>query len=187
MKKIIAMLIVLCLTLCMIPAAFAESVEANVIDQLRNIVREYLDEEGYTYEYDETYQTFTLDFGLNCALETVSVTIYLYDDMIAVSVDSPLQITEANFENAAIFTTLANNEIYYAQFRVDLELGYLTCRSCQMIETVVPDVQEINTLFVMPLVYMETYGDGIAQISEGGDPYEAFEVCLTAGALQATR
>ena len=178
MKKIIAVLIVLCLNLCMIPAAFTESVEANVIDQLRNVVREYLDEAGYTYEYNEASQLFTLDFALDCALETVPVTIFLYDDMVAVDVDSPLEITEDVFENAAIFTTLANNEIYYAHFRIDRESGYLTCRSCQMIETVVPGLQEINTLFVMPLVYMEYYGDGIAMVSDGGDPYAAFEACL---------
>lgn len=184
MKKFLAILLALCLIFCMMPAALANSVEANVIDQLRNVVKEYLDEEGYTYEYNEASQVFTLDFALDCALKTVPVTIYLFDDMVAVDVDSPLAITEEAFGNAAIFTTLANNEIYYAHFRIDRESGYLTCRSCQMVETVVPDVQEINTLFVMPLVYMETYGDGIAQISAGSDPYEAFEACQTALAAQ---
>ena len=180
MKKIIAVLIVLSLTLCMLPIALADSVEANIIDQLYNVVREYLDGEGYTYEYHDDAQAFTLDFGLDCALDTVSVTIYLYDDMVSVSVDSPLQIANEAFESAAIFTTLANNDIFYAQFRIDYESGYLTCRSCQMIESVVPGVEEINTLFVMPLVYMEDYGDGIAQISAGGDPYEAYNASLAA-------
>ena len=177
MKKLIAMLLALCLTLCLIPTAFAEAAEADVISQLHTVVAAYLDEEGYIYEYDEANQAFTLTFGLNCALDTVAVTIYLYDDMVSVSVDSPLQITEEAFESAAVFTTLANNEMYYAQFRIDPDSGCLTCRSCQMIETVVPELQEINTLFVMPLVYMEDYGDGIAQVSAGGDPYEAFSAC----------
>lgn len=47
MKKFLAILLALCLTFCMMPAALANSVEANVIDQLRNVVKEYLDEEGY--------------------------------------------------------------------------------------------------------------------------------------------
>lgn len=175
MKKIMAMLLVLCLTLCVIPAAFADSVEANMIDRLRNVVKEYLDEEGYTYEYDDSNEAFYMSFSVDCTLSTVDVTIYLYDDMVSVSVDSPLQIKEENFENAAIFTTLANNEIYYAQFRIDRDSGCLTCRSCQIVETVAPDLREIDTLLTGPLYYMENYGDGIALISAGGDPYDAFE------------
>lgn len=180
MKKMLSMLLVLCLALCLVPAAVADSVEANMIDRLRNTVKEYLDEENYTYEFDDANQAFVMDFGLDCTLSAVSVTIYLYDDMVAVSVDSPLQLAEETFENAAIFTTLVNNEIYYAQFRIDRESGYLTCRSCQVIETVAPDLQEIDTLLVAPLYYMECYGDGIALVSAGGDPYQAFEACQAA-------
>lgn len=180
MKKLLSMLLALCLVLCMLPSALAGSVEANIIDQLRNVVKEYLEQEGYSYEFDEEYQAFTLDFSLDCTLDAVPVTIFLYDDMVSVSVDSPLQIAEEYFEKAAIFTTLVNNDIYYAQFRIDRDSGCLTCRSCQMIETVVPDVQEINTLLIMPLVYMEKYGDGIARISAGDDPYESYEACLPA-------
>lgn len=177
MKKFLALLLTLSLTLCLIPAALANSVEANVIDQLRNVVKAYLEEEGYAYEYDDERQTFKMSFSLDCALDTVELTMYLYDDMLAVSVESPLPISEETFEKAAIFTTLANNEIFYAQFRIDRKYGYLTCRSCQMIETVAPDLLEVNTLLCMPLIYMEDYGDGIAQVSAGGDPYEAFETC----------
>ena len=180
MKKIIALLIALCLTFCMIPAALADSVEAEPIDQLRNVVKEYLNDESYTYEFDEATQSFTLSFSLNCALSVVDVAIYLYDDMVSVAVESPLPLGEENFEKAAIFTTLVNSKIYYAQFRVSREGGYIACRSCQLIETVVPEREEIDTLLVMPLIFMEYYGDGIAEVSAGGDPYAAFEKCQAA-------
>lgn len=174
MKRMLAMLLALCLAGCLAGAACAECVEANMIDQLRNVVREYLDAQDYKYEYDESNAAFCMAFGLDCALDAVDVTIYLYDDMVAVFVDCPLPVSEESFEKAAIFTTLANDQIHYAQFRINRESGILTCRSCQIVETVAPDLAEIGTLLNAPLYYMEAYGDGIAAVCAGGDPYQAF-------------
>lgn len=82
----------------------------------------------------------------------------------------------------AIFTTLANREIYYAQFRVTLDEGqvYISCRSCNLVEDVVPGENELFYLLSEPLNYMEAYGDGICAVIDGGDPYEAFEICQAA-------
>ena len=100
--------------------------------------------------------------------------------MLAVIADAPVQVSEENFEKMAIFTTLVNNEIFYGQFRVDREYGYVCCRSCNLVEDVIPGENELFYLVGMPLEYLETYGDGIVSVCEGGDPYEAFNACLAA-------
>ena len=86
------------------------------------------------------------------------------------------------FEKMAVFTTLVNNEIYYAQFRLDLDGDefYISCRSCNLVEDVLPGENELFYLFAMPHSYMEDYGDGIVAVLSGGDPYEAFETCQAA-------
>ena len=75
----------------------------------------------------------------------------------------------------AVFAALANNEIYSAQFRVELDADkvYVSCRSCNLVEDVIPGENELFYLFAMPQSYMEDYGDGILAVLDGGDPYEA--------------
>ena len=50
----------------------------------------------------------------------------------------------------------------------------------QLVEDVIPGENELFYLVGMPLEYLETYGDGIVAVCEGGDPYEAFNACLAA-------
>lgn len=179
MKKWIVSLLVLCLAFSM-NVALAESVPRPIEDQLADIVKSALEQEELSYEYDSINQTFDLQFELDNTLGTVDVTIYLYDDMVSVSVDCPLRVKPEHFEKAAIFTTLANNEMYYAQFRVDRDYNWISCRSCNVIEGVLPSENEIVTLLYMPVIAMDDYGDGIASICTlGADPYQAFTSCQT--------
>lgn len=176
MKKRLSLLFILMLTWNTTFVVFAESIPMNTEDQLLNLVRNYLDTNEYEYEYED--YTFYTGFSLDCDLEYADMEIYIYDDMLAVAVDAPIQVSEENFEKAAVFTTLVNNDIYYAQFRVDRDSGYITCRSCNLVENVVPGEDELYYLIFEPLFYMEDYGNGIKIVCEGGDPYQVYESCL---------
>lgn len=176
MKKFVASLLAICLILVSV-TALAESVEA----QLANIVRATLDQEDIIYDYDDEVQYFSMEFPLDSALGDAVVEVFLYDDMVSVTVDSPITVREDLFEKAAVFLTLVNSEIYYAQFRLDRDSGMLSCRSCNVIEGTLPAQAEIETLLYMPIVYMERYGDGIVAVTwDDADPYEAFESCQAA-------
>ena len=179
MKKTIAFLLVALLTFSF-SAAFADSVSMSKEDQMAGLVKNFLEENEFPYEYDD--YTFTVPFAVENSMEYVYITVYIYDDMLAVSVDAPVQGTREVFEKMAVFAALANNEIYYAQFRVDLDEDgvYVSCRSCNLVEDVIPGENELFYLFAMPQSYMEDYGDGIVAVLNGGDPYEAFEACQAA-------
>ena len=174
MKKTIAFLLIALLTLSF-SAALADSVPMSKEDQMVGLVKSFLEENEFPYEYDD--YTFTVPFAAENSMEYIYMTVYIYDDMLAVSADAPVLGTGAVFENMAVFTTLANNEIYYAQFRVELDADkvYGSCRSCNLVEDVIPGENELFYLFAMPQSYMEDYGDGILAVLDGGDPYEAFE------------
>lgn len=179
MKKTIAFLLIALLTLSF-SAALADSAPKSKEDQMVGLVKGFLEENEFPYEYDD--YTFTVPFAVENSMEYVYMTVYIYDDMLAVSADAPVQGTGDVFEKMAVFAALANNEIYYAQFRVerDADKVYVSCRSCNLVEDVIPGENELFYLFAMPQSYMEDYGDGILAVLDGGDPYEAFEACQAA-------
>ena len=176
MKKMIAFLLVALLTLSF-SATLADSAPMSKEDQMVGLVKSFLEENEFPYEYDD--YTFTVPFAVENSMEYVYMTVYIYDDMLAVSADAPVEGTGEVFEKMAVFAALANNEIYYAQFRVELDADnvYVSCRSCNLVEDVIPGENELFYLFAMPQSYMEDYGDGILAVLDGGDPYEAFEAC----------
>ena len=179
MKKTIAFLLIALLTLSF-SAVLADSAPKSKEDQMVGLMKGFLEENEFPYEYDD--YTFTVPFAVENSMEYVYITVYIYDDMLAVSVDAPVQGTREVFEKMAVFAALANNEIYYAQFRVDLDEDgvYVSCRSRNLVEDVIPGENELFYLFAMPQSYMEDYGDGIVAVLNGGDPYEAFEACQAA-------
>ena len=179
MKKMIAFLLVALLTLSF-SATLADSAPMSKEDQMVGLVKSFLEENEFPYEYDD--YTFTVPFAVENSMEYVYMTVYIYDDMLAVSADAPVEGTGEVFEKMAVFAALANSEIYYAQFRVELDADkvYVSCRSCNLVEDVIPGENELFYLFAMPQSYMEDYGNGILAVLDGGDPYEAFEVCQTA-------
>ena len=179
MKKMIAFLLVALLTLSF-SATLADSAPMSKEDQMVGLVKSFLEENEFPYEYDD--YTFTVPFAVENSMEYVYMTVYIYDDMLAVSADAPVEGTGEVFEKMAVFAALANSEIYYAQFRVELDADkvYVSCRSCNLVEDVIPGENELFYLFAMPQSYMEDYGDGILAVLDGGDPYEAFEACQAA-------
>ena len=179
MKKMIAFLLVALLTLSF-SAALADSAPMSKEDQMVGLVKSFLEENEFPYEYDD--YTFTVPFAVENSMEYVYMTVYIYDDMLAVSADAPVEGTGEVFEKMAVFAALANSEIYYAQFRVEIDADkvYVSCRSCNLVEDVIPGENELFYLFAMPQSYMEDYGDGILAVLDGGDPYEAFETCQAA-------
>ena len=180
MKKMMMLALALVMMLTLTGAALAESAPMSKEDQMVGLVKSFLEENEFPYEYDD--YTFTVPFAVENSMEYVYMTVYIYDDMLAVSVGAPVQGTREVFEKMAVFAALANNEIYYAQFRVDLDEDgvYVSCRSCNLVEDVIPGENELFYLFAMPQSYMEDYGEGILAVLDGGDPYEAFEACQAA-------
>ncbi|MGN0741629.1 MAG: hypothetical protein ACI4L8_03195 [Candidatus Fimadaptatus sp.] len=176
MKKLVAII----LAVCMMAMGAVASAQVEV-DALAQVVRSALDAHELNYEYDAEDELFRLTGELDNGLGEADVTIFLYDDMVSVTVDCPLTFDEAAFADVAVFTTLVNSEIYYAQFRVNREQGWVTCRSCNVIESVMPSEEEIYTLLYMPFGYVDSYSEGLAAVCAGSvSPYEAFEECQAA-------
>ncbi|MDY2792303.1 MAG: hypothetical protein SOT76_06115, partial [Eubacteriales bacterium] len=98
MKKIVAFLLAVLMTLS--AAAFADSVPMNKEDQMVGLVKSFLEENEFPYEYDD--YTFTVPFAVENSMEYVYMTVYIYDDMLAVSADAPVEGTGEVFEKMAV-------------------------------------------------------------------------------------
>ena len=141
MKKTLAFLLIALLTLSF-SAALADSAPMSKEDQMAGLVKSFLEENEFPYEYDD--YTFTVPFAVENSMEYVYMTVYIYDDMLAVSADAPVQGTGDVFEKMAVFAALVNNEIYYAQFRVELDADnvYVSCRSIKLVVEDIPREKE---------------------------------------------
>lgn len=182
MKKLMSAAIAITLLLMTLSTG-ASADSAEKIAALTQVVEQTLKDNQYNYEYNAKDALFDLEFSLDSSLSSSDVTIYIYDDMVSVAARSPLKVQSAHLDKMAKYLTLVNDDIYYAQFRMDYETGSVSCRSCQLVEEVIPGTQEILVLLQMPIVYMDDYGDGIAQISTiGSDPDEVFKSIESAAA-----
>ena len=88
MKKTIAFLLALLMLLTLAGAALASSVPMDKEDQMVGLVKSFLEENEFPYEYDD--YTFTVPFAVENSMEYVYMTVYIYDDMLAVSADAPV-------------------------------------------------------------------------------------------------
>ena len=89
MKKIIVFLLT---ALLMFSVAFADSVPMSKADQMASLVKNFLEENEFPYEYDD--YTFTVPFSVDNSMEYAFITVYIYDDMLSVSVHVDLFLAQ---------------------------------------------------------------------------------------------
>ncbi len=178
MKKMIAFLLT---ALLMFSVAFADSVPMSKEDQMASLVKNFLEENEFPYEYDD--YTFTVPFSVDNSMEYAFITVYIYDDMLSVSVDAPIHGTRDVFEKMAVFTTLVNNEICYgtSSASIWMETNSISpAAPATWWRTFSPVRTSCSTCSPCRTAIWKTYGDGIVAVLSGGDPYEAFEACQAA-------
>lgn len=176
-KKALSFLLVLSILLgCSCALAESGMSEKEKIAHLKEIVQSYLDSNGFKYTYNAKLEAFDLSYELKSTLGSCDVTMFIYDDMLAVSATPNLRVPDKNKDKTAIYITLVNDHCFYAQHRMDYEKGLLFCRSAQVIEEVFPSAAEVDTLLIMVLYTIEKYGDGLNKVAQlGYDPHEAFQ------------
>lgn len=180
MKKVIALLLSLLLSLGLVAPVMAEP--DPVIASLKDVVDEYLKNEGYRFEYSAEKERYIGEFNLDSALGSCKVYIYLYDDMVSCTADiTTLTVPKAYRDNMAIFLTLANGELYYAHLRMIYEEGYVHSRSAIFVESVLPSTKEIGTLVQSALWSLDEWGNGIVRVLTGADPHQTFQEVLAEG------
>lgn len=174
MRKTIALLLSLLLAFGLFAPGLAES--AAIISGLKDTVDEFFRLKDYQFDYDAQRESYKGEFSMDSALGSCEVYVYLYDDMISCTADVyNLKVPEAYRDNMAIFLTLANSNLYYANLFMIYEAGHVYTRSYIYVESVMPSVDEVNTLIQQAVVSLDEWGDGIVKVLTGADPHQTYQ------------
>lgn len=147
----------------------------QVVPRLKDLVESYLKSEAYDFEYSDEYECFEMGFEMDEGLDGCDVDIYLYDDMLSVTACPAYRVPAENRDKAAILLNLINNVADYTQFYMDNNKGDIICRSCQLIESVLPGQAEVDVLLGVALDDLNRFDKAIRAVAlSGADPHEVF-------------
>lgn len=179
MKRMLALVLCCLLLVAALPTHAQEDSRRATIDKLNALVGDYLKSQGYRYSFED--DVYRLDFNMDSALKSSSMSIFTYFDMVSVSVWPSIRVAKNNLDKMAVFITLANNENYYSQFRMDYETGDFSCRSYLLVEETLPGQEEIDVMVSMALTDLDDFGDALAKVAlMGADPHQSFKEILEA-------
>lgn len=178
MKKIIVFLLT---ALLMFSVAFADSVPMSKEDQMASLVKNFLEENEFPYEYDD--YTFTVPFSVDNSMEYAFITVYIYDDMLSVSVDAPITEPGRSLKRwpcSPRWSTTRSTMHSSASIWMETNSISPAAPATWWRNVSSPQRTSCSTCFAMPHSYMEDYATAFVAVLNGGDPYEAFETCQTA-------
>lgn len=137
-------------------------------EKLTDIVRDFLDEKGYHYEYDAEHSVLRLGFNLKCKLKDVRVFMHIRDTAYSVLTLCPLNADKDNPVEMMKYLTMANYGLVNGNFEMDLndgEIRYKTYVDADGLETI-PEVI-IDWSLCVGIAMMDRFGDGIAALALG--------------------
>lgn len=106
-------------------------------------------------------------------MKSCVVKIYVYYDALEVFAILDVTVPNKNLEKQAVAVALINDRNFYSQFGVDFDDNAFYARAVQFVEKTMPGFEELDTLFHMPMIDLERYGDVFYAVSQtGADPYE---------------
>jgi len=167
MKRLVSVLLLLCLLLPIVASASGSQVIEH--KTIAEAVKAYLDSEKLTYSYDETKKRFSYSMSIDSTLRNTDVIISIRDDERGFSVFAYSPITPKASETQSMmevakFITLANYTRYLGNFEMDFSDGEVRYKTAVMCFENIPNQEEIEWLVDIPVLMIQKYGDGLAQI-----------------------
>ena len=131
-------------------------------------VRDFLDDEGYRYEYNVEREFLRLGFRVNCKLKKVRVIIDIKDFGFVVYAIPEISADKDTIAELSKYLTMANYGILNGNFELDYDDGEVRYKSwvgTEYLESLPRDM--IDEPLSVSLMMVERYGDGIAAIAMG--------------------
>jgi len=137
-------------------------------DALIDAVRDYLDEEGYHYEFDAEDKSLELRFNIKCKLKNVRIFWRFKREGYIVYAIAPINADKDDLGEMLRYIAMANYGLYRGNFEVDCsdgEVRYKCHVSAEGLESLSRDVIDISLDVCISM--MNRYGDGIAALAMG--------------------
>ena len=138
-------------------------------EQTVDVVRDWLDNEGWNYDYDAGNHMIRTGVSLNCKLRMANVFICILEDgSYTVNTVSPINGDPKDIGEMLKYLTMATYGITNGNFELDVrngEIHYKTYVNCKEIESLPGQI--IRDSILVGWYMMECYGNGIAALALG--------------------
>lgn len=137
-------------------------------EQIVDTLRDYLDDEGFHYDFDAERNVIKLGFNLKCRLKEVKMYIKVKEDFYLVQAEALINGDPENLGELLKYLAMANFGLIVGNFEIDVEDGeirYKTYVPCEDLETLPKPIIE-ESIFC-PCRMFDRYGNGIAALAMG--------------------
>ena len=137
-------------------------------EQIIDVVRDYLDDEGLKYNFNAERNVIRLGFNLKCRLKEVELFVKIKEDYYLVQAEVPLNGDPKDLGELLKYLAMANFGLIVGNFEIDVEDGqvrYKTYVPCEDLEQLPKPIIE-ESLFC-PCRMFDKYGNGIAALAMG--------------------
>ena len=146
-------------------------------ERLVSAVQDYLDEQEYNYDFEDDNQVFRLSMSLKSKLNNCRIIIRPKEDGINFTYILAISADDDSKAAIAEFLTRANYGLVIGNFQMDYSDGEIGYKNFMYTGEDVPISEDIDKNFVIPLMMLERYGDGILKTLEGYPADKAVEEC----------
>ncbi len=167
--------VIVALTLALTAAAVAAPAPAATvpersdtvsrIEALREVVKAELDSENYIYEYVDADKAFYYDVMLSGTINSASVRINLYGDMITFQCTPRITVKEEYRELMAELQCRVNWTRSFAQLQMNDETGEISSYGYLLVDEVLPGVEEVSVRRFFTVDLLEEFGDALAKVA----------------------
>ena len=148
-----------------------------VVEEMVNLVRDYLDNDGWNYEYDDARKIIRTGVNLKCKLQNSRLYISFSNDGFTVLATVSMKADAQYIQSIVEYLTRANFGLRSGSFEVDYrdgEIRYRVYTNYKGMNTISKEIIE-DSIMIPPLMF-ERYGDGLAALMFGfSDPVTEIE------------
>ena len=151
------------------------------MEELMELIKEFLAEDDWKYSFDEEARVFSFSLTIDSKLKHLKYYIYVHDDSYTVYAVSPLN---ADNDDKAVMTTLAeficraNYGLRNGNFELDMRDGEIRYKVFVDCENLLPSLEVVRRSVIIPCVMFEKYSTGILDVMfKGSSAEEAVSEC----------
>lgn len=138
------------------------------MDAVIDAVRDFVEDEGYRYEFNSERSYLKMGFKIDCKLKHVDVVIDFHKHGYNVFAISPISAGKECFPEMRKYLSLANYGLMDGNFEMHPESGEVRYRcwvGTEYLESLSKDAidEDVDIAYAM----MKRYGDGIAALALG--------------------
>ena len=135
-------------------------------EEIVDAIRDWLDEDGWRYEYDAERHLIKMGINLKSKIKSGRIYVDVKEDCYVVYLVSPISGSVNNLGELIKYVTMANHGLMSGNFEVDMEDGeirYTTYVDCEGLKALSTDV--VRNSICIPCCMMDRYGNGLAALA----------------------